>query len=261
MNGPVLFCGDPHGKFRHIVKAGTELHASAVVLLGDMESARPLDEELQLLLDARIPVYLIHGNHDTDSEINFVNLWDNKLAANNIDCRVVVLPDGRRLAGLAGVFRGSIWDPGLSTPPNFRNRKEHAKATPQQARWRQSVPLRHWSTIYPDHLDKVADLRADILVTHQAPGYHNHGFQILDDLSRSIGACVTLHAHEHDSLDSSDRWVQQGFKSHAVGLRGITSIDMDRNATVIVPGELDEQRNYRQKYIDVFKNVPPEEPT
>ena len=68
MSGPVLFCGDPHAKFRHIIKYGTEPCASAVVLLGEMEPARPLDIELQLLLVARIPVYLIRGNHDTYSE-------------------------------------------------------------------------------------------------------------------------------------------------------------------------------------------------
>ena len=41
--------------------------------------------------------------------------------------------------------------------------------------------------------------------------------------------------------------------------RGITSIDMDGSATVVVPGEFDEQRDYRQKCVDVFKDVPPEE--
>ena len=261
MTGPVLFAGDPHGKFHHINRAGTELRASVVVLLGYMEAQRPLDQELQPLLDAQIPVYWIAGNHDSDKESSLVNLLDSKLAANNIDGRVVVLPDGRRLAGLAGVFRASVWYPSLPTPPNFRNRTEHAKATPRQDRWRDSVHLRHWTSIYPEELDKLADLRADILVTHQAPGYHNHGFEILDDLARSIGAAVTVHGHEHDSLDSSDRWAQQGFKSYGAGLRSILSIDMDGNATVIVPGELDEQRNYRQKYIDVFKDVPPEEST
>lgn len=261
MTGPVFFCGDPHSRFDHINLVGTELRASAVVLLGDMEAKRPLDEELQPLLDARIPVYWIAGNHDSDKESSLVNLLDNKLAANNIGGRVVVLPDGRRLAGLGGIFRESVFDPFQRAPPNFRKRKVHAMATPVQDRWRGSVHLRHWTTIYPEELHEVADQRADILVTHQAPGYHNHGFEILDEVAQRIGASVTLHGHEHDCLDSSDRWVRQGFKSYGVGLRGITSIDMDGNATVIVPGELDEQRNYRQKFMDVFKDVPPEEPT
>ena len=226
-----------------------------------MESQRPLDRELQPLLDAQIPVYWIAGNHDSDKELNLVNLLDSKLSFGNIDGRVVTLPDGRRLAGLAGVFRASVFDPSIATPPNFKNRKQHAKATPRQDRWRDGVHIRHWTTIYPDDLDRVADLRADIMVTHCASGYHNHGWSILDDLARSLGASVALHGHEHDNLDSSDRWLQQGFKSYGVGLRGLTSVDVDGNATVIVPGELDEQRNYRQHFIDLFKDAPPEEPS
>lgn len=261
MTGPVLFAGDPHGKFHHINRAGIHSKASAVVLLGDMEAQRPLDQELQPLLDAGIPVYWIAGNHDTGKEPSFVHLVDSKLAANNIAGRVVALPDGRKLVGLPGIFRGSVFDPRLPTPPLFRNRKEHTMATPRQARWRDSVPLRHWSSIYPDEFDALADLRADILVSHEAPGYHSHGFALIDDLARSIGAVVAVHGHHHDSLDSSDRWVQQGFKTHGVGLRGVVSIDMEGNATVVLPGELDEQRNYRQQFMDVFKDMPSKDST
>ena len=121
--------------------------------------------------------------------------------------------------------------------------------------------MRHWTSIYPDEFDKLADLSADILISHEASGYHSHGFNLIDDLARSVGASVTVHGHQHDQLNSSDRWAPQGFKSHGVGLRGVTSIDMDGNATVIVPGELDKQRNYRQQYIDVCKDVPLEEST
>ena len=70
-----------------------------------------------------------------------------------------------------------------------------------------------------------------------------------------MGVKVTVHGHHHDNLDSSDRWGQQGFKSFGVGLRGITAIDAGGNANVIVPGELDAQRNFRQKYLDVFEDM------
>ncbi|MGC1176191.1 hypothetical protein [Polaromonas sp.] len=118
------------------------------------------------------------------------------------------------------------------------------------------MPLKHVSTIYPDELDRLASLRADILITHEAPGYHQNGFELLDTLAQSMGVKVTVHGHHHDNLDSSDRWTRQGFKSYGVGLRGIKAIDADGNATVIVPGELDVQRDFRQKYLDVFKDVP-----
>lgn len=252
MSGPVLFCGDPHGQFRHIIKAATELHASAVILLGDMEPKQPLHIELAAIADK---IWFIHGNHDTDSDQNFVHVWESQLAERNIQGRVVELPNGIRIGGLGGVFRGLVWHPGLPTPPYFSNRKEHAKATPRQDRWRGSVHRKHWSTIYPDELDALADMRDDILVTHEAPGYHANGFEILDTLAQSMGARVTVHGHQHDRLDSSDRWAQQGFKSFGVGLRGITSIDVEGSATVVVPGALDAQRDYRQKHLDVFKDV------
>lgn len=250
----ILFCGDPHGQFRHILRAADELHPSAVILLGDMESARPLHEELASISDK---VWLIHGNHDTDSERTWTHLWGCELADRNIDGQVVTLPNGIRIAGLGGVFRESVWYPSLPTSPKFRNREEHVAVTPELDRWHGGVQRKHWSTIYPDEVDQLSLLQADLLVTHEAPGYHNNGFEILDTLAESMGVKVTVHGHHHDNLDSSDRWSQQGFKSFGVGLRGITAIDGDGNATVIVPGERDAQRDFRQKYLDVFKDAPP----
>ena len=251
--GPVLFCGDPHSQLKHIVKAATELHASAVVLLGDMEPAQPLHLELAALDPTRL--WFIPGNHDCDSDQNWHHIWGSQLADRNIHGRVIELPNGIRIAGLGGVFRESVWYPSLAGEAKFQNRESHTRSTPRQDRWQGSVVRKHWSSIYPDELNALADLRADILVTHEAGGYHHNGFQILDDLARSLGVKVTVHGHQHDRLDSSDRWPTQGFKSFGVGLRGITAIDADGNATVVVPGELDAQRDHRQKYIDVFKEV------
>lgn len=250
--GPVLYCGDPHGQFRHIIKAATELHACAVVLLGDMEPARPLHLELEPILDK---VWFIHGNHDTDSDAHFENIWDSTLVGRNIDGRVVSLPDGTRLAGLGGVFRESVWYPSLPGGPKFRNRKEHARATPREDRWREGTHRKHCSSIYPDELDRLADLRTDVLITHEAPGYHRNGFSILDTLAQSMGAKVLVHGHQHDRLDSSEGWSVQSFKSYGVGLRGITAIDAHGSATVIVPGEIDEARVHRQRDIDAFRGT------
>jgi len=248
----VLFCGDPHGQFRHILRAAAELNPSAVVLLGDLEPQRPLHEELEAIAHK---TWFIHGNHDTDTDQNWEHLWGSALAGRNIDGRVVELPDGTCMAGLGGVFRESVWYPSLPTEPRFRNRAEHAKATPRQDRWRDETSRKHWSSIYSDDLDRLADLRADVLITHEAPGYHRNGFGILDTLAQSLGVKVTVHGHHHDRLDSSKHWEQQGFKSFGVGLRGVTAIDREGTATVIVAGELDEQRNHRQRYIDTWGDI------
>lgn len=247
-----LYCGDPHGEFRHILRAAAELNPSAVVLLGDLELRRPLHEELEAIAHK---IWFIHGNHDTDTDQNWDHLWGGALAGRNIDGRVVELPGGTRLAGLGGVFRESVWYPSLPAEPRYRNRAEHAKATPQQDRWRGGTRRKHWSSIYPDELDRLADMRADVLVTHEAPGYHRNGFAILDTLAQSLGVSVTANGHHHDRLDSSQRWEQQGFRSFGVGLRGITAIDREGRATVILAGELDEQRNHRQRYIDKWGDI------
>ncbi len=250
----VLYCGDPHGEFRHILWAAEKLSASAVVLLGDLEPARPLHEELAAIADK---VWFIHGNHDTDSDANWGNVWESALGDRNLHGRVVTLPDGTRLAGLGGIFRGAVWYPNLPEAARFRNPQEHDQATASWDQWREGRARKHWSSIYPDDLDRLADLQADVLITHEAPGYHRDGFGILDTLAQSLGVKVAVHGHHHDRLDSSARWAKQGFKSHGVGLRGITAIDAEGNATVIVLGELDEQRNFRQQYLEVFKEIEP----
>ena len=203
-----------------------------------MEAQRPLELELEGIDPDT--VYFIHGNHDTDSELNYDNLWGSGLAERNIDGRVVTLPSGLRLAGLGGVFRESVWYPTLPTAPKFRNRAEHARATPRQDRFRGGVGRRHWSSIYPDDFDRLATLRADVLVTHEAPGYHNNGFAILDTLAQSLGVKAAIHGHHHDCLNSSARWESHGFQSYGVGLRGVMALWNDGTSRTVTPGELDD---------------------
>lgn len=242
----ILFCGDPHGRFDHIVQAVDDTNAVAVVLLGDMEAPAPLSE---LLEPIRGRVWLIHGNHDTDTESSFNHLWLDDLAARNLDGKVETLPGCVRIAGLGGVFRESVWHPDpasqMAGKPVFRNAKEHAARTPRQDRCQGMQHRKHWSSIYPDVVDRLANMRADVIVTHEAPGYHPYGFEILDTLAQQMRAKVLIHGHQHDRLDSSARWEQQGFKSYGVGLRGISALNAAGELEVIAPGELDEHRQGR----------------
>ena len=187
--------------------------------------------------------WFIPGNHDTDTDGAWRNLWGSALADRNLHGRVVELPDGTLIAGLGGVFRGAVWMP-TDTEARFRSRAEHTKRTPRQDRFGDGPHRKHWSSIYPDEFNRLAKLRADVLVTHEASGYHPHGFEILDMLAQSLGVRVAVHGHHHDSIDSSARWTTQGFRSFGVGLRGITAIDGTGQATVIVAGELDDEHGY-----------------
>ncbi|MFH7040777.1 metallophosphoesterase family protein [Paucibacter sp. JuS9] len=241
----LLFAGDPHAQFRHIIDSAHQ--ADAVVLLGDMEPTRPLHEELAPLLERKVPVWFIHGNHDADSDELWMRVWGSELAEQNIHGRVIELADGTRLAGLGGVFREAVWYPDPAAArggePAFRSREAHAKATPRQDRWGGGPHRRHWGTIYPSEVDHLADLRADILVTHEAGGYHPNGFSILDTLAQQLGVMVTVHGHHHDALNSSARWQAQGFKSFGVGLRGLSMLDTtDWTWSIVRPGELDQAR-------------------
>jgi predicted phosphodiesterase len=249
--GPVLYCGDPHSRFHHIIEAAEHTRASAVVLLGDLEPERPLHEELAPLAERELAVFFIHGNHDADSDRAAARVWGSTLADRNIHGRVVMLPDGTRLAGLGGVFRETVWHPSSASArlgaPAYRSRTEHARVTPRQDRWQGGPPRKHLGTIYPDEVDLLASLGADVLVTHEAPTCHPCGFALLDALAQVMGVKVTVHGHHHDRLDSSAWWSEQGFKSFGVGLRGITAIDVQGNAQVILPGELDVQRGAQRE--------------
>lgn len=221
---PVLFCGDPHGEFEQVIESAERLQALAVVLLGDLEPRRPLAEELHELNRSRIPWYFIAGNHDSDSESIAERIWCADVEPHNIHGRAVMLSCGLRLAGLAGVFRKSIWYP-PTMAPTWRSRAEHARRTPRHDRWGGTLPPRkHLSSIYPDEVARLQGLRADILVSHEAGGYHPHGFSMLDDITRRVGARWAIHGHHHDSLDSSAHWTRQGFCSFGVGLRGVLAL-------------------------------------
>jgi Calcineurin-like phosphoesterase len=104
----IFFCGDPHGHFEHIHAAVREHRPAGIVLLGDVQSREPLELALKPILDLT-EIWWIHGNHDTDSDADYDNLFGSALADRNLDGRVVEVA-GTRIAGLGGIFRGQIWD-------------------------------------------------------------------------------------------------------------------------------------------------------
>jgi hypothetical protein len=217
-----------------------------------MEPQRPLHVELAPLLERGVATWFIHGNHDADSDEFWMRVWGSELEGRNVHGRVVQLLDGQRLAGLGGVFRESVWHPSSSIArqgePAFRTRKEHARSTPRQDRWGGTGTHRkHWGTIYPEDVDGLADMRADILITHEAPGYHPNGVPLLDDLARSMGVRLLVHGHHHDAVDSSGAWQAQGFESRGVGLRGVSALWPDGRWEVVVKGELDDARAGRYR--------------
>ena len=112
----ILFCGDNHGHFEHIIAAVNAYARAAIVLLGDVQAQNPLEQELAEILD-KTQVWFIPGNHDTDSDADHDNLWGSALAHRNLHGRVVEVA-GMRIAGLGGIFREQIWSPPMAPAYN-----------------------------------------------------------------------------------------------------------------------------------------------
>ena len=237
----ILFFGDNHGRFSHVIKAVETEKPDAIVLLGDLEPQRPLEVELAPIMGQTI-IRFIHGNHDTDTHFNVRNVFESKLAHCNLDGRVENIC-GVRIAGLGGVFRGKVWTP--PTEPRHRSfaewhqamRRSRAPIGPTSVDTILATQVRtQQSTIFPDVYDRLSLLRADVLVTHEAPSCHKHGFEAIDDLARALGVKASFHGHHHDSLKYRDQWDVLGFQAHGVGFCGITDLD----GGIVRPGDFDE---------------------
>lgn len=233
----IYFFGDTHGCFDHVLDVVGRDHPAAVVFLGDLQAQRPLEIELASILD-KTEVWYIHGNHDTDSEADYDNLFGSALADRNLHGRVVEI-DGLRIAGLGGIFRGQVW-----APPGewLHERPEDFTARCGKGNlWRGGLPRKHRSSIFPSDYFNLVGQRADILVTHEAPSAHPHGFDAIDELARSLGVSKAFHGHHHDQLDYSSQRERLGFDAFGVGFCGVS----DANGRVVRSGDFDEARAHR----------------
>ena len=121
---------------------------------------------------------------------------------------------GWRIAGLPGVFKPRVWDP-AEPPPSFRSRSAFQAALRPGKAWRGGLPLFHRDTIFPEDFDRLSALRCDILVTHEAPSSHRHGFAVIDSLAASCGARLIVHGHHHQSYDAL---LRNGIRVRGLGL-------------------------------------------
>lgn len=222
----ILFGGDPHGDFRPIIQAVETYSPKAIVLLGDYDLERSLDSELAAILD-KTEVWFIPGNHDTDTDHWYDNLFNSKLADHNLHGRVVEI-DGKRVAGLGGVFRAKIWMP--PAPPKFRSPKELLFKCRKGERWRGEIPRKHHASIFWQHYKALWNNRADILVTHEAPSSHRYGFKELDALALAMGVKTAFHGHHHEHYSKT---IGGGIWVHGVGEAGV----VDEQGNVLIVGK------------------------
>ena len=193
----IFFCGDPHGHFEHIIEAVYAHRPAAIVLLGDVQAQEPLESALSPILN-RTEVWWIHGNHDTDSDADYDNLFGSALDDRNLHGRVVEIA-GVRIAGLGGIFRRQVWPaPGQPLYPSV---EAFLAQCGKGNRWRGGLPRKHRSSIFPREFEQLLQQKADVLVTHEAPSCHPYGFQVIDNLAASLGVGLAFHGHHHEHVD------------------------------------------------------------
>lgn len=215
----ILFAGDPHGEFGPIIQAVREKRPEGIILLGDHDLERPLEIELG---DAAslTDVWWIPGNHDTDRERWFDNLFNSGLGARNLSGQVRTI-GGLRVAGLGGIFRGAIWHPEYNAgKPRCESREVFVQHMGRGNRWRGGLPLRQHSSIWWEDYERLCNERADVLVCHEAPSCHPRGFEAIDELAQHLGARLIVHGHHHTDYSAS---LPNGTLVIGVGLAGVTN--------------------------------------
>ncbi|WP_421295700.1 metallophosphoesterase family protein [Aeromonas sp. 604534] len=205
----ILFCGDPHGEFDHIIQYVQRERPAAVIILGDLCLSHPFEQTFSSILEIT-SIWFIHGNHDTDD----VSYYDHLFACpeRNLHGRVVEI-DGLKVAGLGGIFRSQIWYP-PETPKHFTKESFLAQCGKGNL-WRNGLPRKHRSSIFPEDMHLFGGLTADVLVSHEAPCEHPHGFRSIDELAQSLGVKKIVHGHHHDPFRyDKDTIINVGFREN-----------------------------------------------
>lgn len=196
MNDRIYFVGDPHGYFRHFMPTIERDQPAAVVLLGDIEVDEPLAQVLGKWDYDPARVWIIHGNHDVDQRHLWANLSAWRQNGRNLHGNVLEVA-GRRIAGLGGVFEAEIWHPDYGQAL-WKSGNEFMAIQPPDKK-AAGLPLKFHGAIWWKDYERLFDQQADILVTHEAPACHRHGFKELDDLADALGARQHFHGHHHET--------------------------------------------------------------
>lgn len=100
---------------------------------------------------------------------------------------------------------------------------------------RDGLLRKHASTIYYDDWLNLYGQPADILVTHEAPDCHQHGFKAITSLAQSMRVKWAFHGHhhEHQSYPNADKLL--GFQPLGVGFMEI----MDQYGGLLRVGEFE----------------------
>ncbi len=212
----ILFAGDPHGDFEPLIAAVLTYHPEAVVLLGDYELKKPLEDYLKVIKN-KTRIWWIPGNHDFDPPNHYKNLFTSQLAEQGLHLKVKEIA-GLRIAGLGGIFLGRVWYPPRA--PKW-NSKQHYLNSSSAKHESEQLSLKYQSAIWHDEWAKLKKLQADILVTHEAPRSHKHGFIAIDQLAEAMGVNKVFHGHLHEHYSAI---IREGIQVFGVGNARVTDL-------------------------------------
>jgi predicted phosphodiesterase len=185
------------------VRACAEQEPGTLILLGDCELRVPLRHILAPLFRVGWDVRWILGNKDTEDATVYDHLRG-EYPEGDIGGKVIQV-GGLRIAGLGGVFKPRIWYPridergGRIEPPRFNTRHQFLENLPLHDHWRGGLPLWHRDSIFPEDFAALAQHRFDVLVSHEAPSCHRHGFAVIDRLADVAEVRLIVHGHHHES--------------------------------------------------------------
>ncbi len=189
----ILFFGDTHGDFDHVSDLVHTYRPEAIIFTGDLAPKMQLHLMLGRL-ETISQVWYVHGNHDADSEYQESLIFNSLWSCRNLNGKVITLPSGISIAGVGGVFRGEIWMP--PETPNYYSWTAYEKAKHKLSNFKQKQ-RRHRTSIFPNIINKLNTLKADILVTHEAPCQHKMGFKCLTALANNLNVKYWCHGHHH----------------------------------------------------------------
>lgn len=213
----ILIVGDPHGDLSCVLQACRERQPTAVILVGDQELQRPLVDELAPLYAAAVPIFWLVGNHDADSS----EIYDNLVSSvahqpdGHLGARAINV-DSLRIGGLSGVFANRVWYPQQGGEvPRYATRADYLRSVLRSDRWRSDwsgpevsehcgLPRSMRAIIFPEDLERLAEHRLDVIISHEAPGPpHPRGFGVLARLADRVGARLWVHGHHHRHYDET----------------------------------------------------------
>jgi calcineurin-like phosphoesterase family protein len=86
--------------------------------------------------------------------------------------------------------------------PKWQSKRDYLRHQINTNLIENELPLKYQSAIWHDEFEALKNLKADILVSHEAPRSHKHGFMAIGDLAAAMGVKQVFHGHLHENYSS-----------------------------------------------------------